>query len=74
MTEEITVQEFNRRLPDGTWRYVHYNGRFLRSKVRRGKPSYETVHGVVVTSVDRTHYRKVNVQSQVARKLLSVIY
>lgn len=72
--EQITVQEFVRNTAEGLFRYVHYQGRFLRSPVRRGKPHYDVVHGCKITEYDHTHYRKINVNSVLARKLLSVIH
>lgn len=72
MTQEtIRIMEVTRRLPEGTYTYVIHKGRVLRRLHRRGRPSYEVVHPIEITSGDQPESRDVNVNSQVGRAVLA---
>jgi len=69
--ETIRVTEVTRNTAGGRFTYAIYQGRTLRRPLRKGRPSYEIVHPIVLTNGDRQKIHEVNVNSQLGRALLA---
>lgn len=69
--ETITVLEITRKNGAGRFTYAMYNGRTLRRAAKRGRPHYDTVGTLQLTTNEKPKSRDVNVNSQLGRLLLA---
>jgi hypothetical protein len=69
-SETITVNEITRKTSAGRFAYAMYNGKVVRRASKRGRPHYDVVAGISLTSAEKPTSRDIPVTSQLARMLL----
>lgn len=68
--ETISVAEITRKTAAGRFTYAMFKGKVVRRASKRGRPHYDVVGGIQLTSNETPKQRDVNVNSQLGRLLL----